>query len=112
MATQGYVKITDLIKWLYEDLEVLVTGADIAFIVRRNCKARYNIVNGKICAVNGHSLSLPLTFETYDHRIGDHPKYLVHETYMKCLPAILKEGLNRMSRNHVHLGMQTGKASL
>jgi len=31
---------------------------------------------------------------------------------MKCLPAILKEGLNRMARNHVHLSMQTGKVGL
>jgi len=113
MSTQGYVKKSNLIKWLYEDIAVHVTGADIAVIVRRDCKARYNIVNGEICAVNGHSLSLPLmTFETYDHRIGGHPRYLVHETYMKCLRAILKEGLSRMSRNHVHLSMQIGKAGL
>jgi len=53
-----------------------------------------------------------MTFEPYNHKIGGHPRYLVHETYMKWLPAILKEGLNRMSRNHVHLSMQTGKVGL
>jgi len=92
---------------------VHVTIADITRIVQHDLKSRYKIVNGQICAVNGHSLSLPLmTFETYDHRIEGHPRYLVNETYMKCLPAILKKSLNQMSRNHVHLSMQAGKAGL
>jgi len=53
-----------------------------------------------------------MTFDPYNYNIGGHPRYLVHETYMKCLPAILKEGLNRMARNQVHLSMQTRKAGL
>jgi len=113
MTAQGYVNIADLIKWLHHEIKVHVTMADITHIVQHDLKARYKIVNGQICAVNGHSLNLPLiTFETYNHKIGGHPRYLVYETYMKCLPAILKKGLNRTARNHVHLSMQTGKAGL
>jgi len=71
------------------------------------------MLNGKIGAVNRNSLDLPLmTFQTYNHTIGGHPRFLVHETYIKCLPAMAKEGLNQMGRNHVHLSMQTGKAGL
>jgi len=113
MSPQGYVNITDLIKWLRHDIKVLVTMEDIKQIAQHDLKAWYKIVNGQLCAVNGHSLSLPLmTFEPYNHRIEGHPRYLVHETYMKCLKAILKEGPNRMARNHVYLSMQTGKAGL
>jgi len=53
-----------------------------------------------------------MTFDPYNHKVGSHPRYLVDETYMKCLLAILKEGLKQMSKNHVHLSMQTGKDGL
>jgi len=113
MTGHGYVDIADLKKWLYRDIKVHVTMADITHIAEYDLKARYKIVNGQICAVNGHSLSLPLMiFVPYNHRIGGIPRYLVHETYMKCLPAILKESLNRMARNYVHLSKQTRKAVL
>jgi len=79
MTSQGYVNIADLIKWLDHDNKVQVTMADITHIVEHDLKARYNIVNGQICAVNGHSLSLLLmTFDPYNHKIGDHTRYLVH----------------------------------
>jgi len=67
MAAQGYVTVNkaDLFKWLHHDIKVQVTMADITHIAKHNLKARYKIVNRQICAVNGHSLSLPLmTFET------------------------------------------------
>jgi len=113
MTAQGYVDIADLITWLNRDIKVQVTLADITDIVEHDLKARYKILIGQICAVNGNSLSLPLLiFEPYNHKIGSHPRYLVHETFMKYLPAILNEGLNWMAKNHVHLSMQTGKADL
>jgi len=113
MTAQGYVNIADLVMWLNHDIKIQVTMADIRHIVEHDLKARHKIMNGQICAVNGHSLSLPLiTFYPYDHKIGGHTRYLVHKTYMKLLQAIVKEGLIRMLRNHVHLSMQTGKAGL
>jgi len=69
----------------------------------------YTILDGNICAVNGHSMSLPLmTFPIYNENIRGHKHYLVHETYFKCLPAILEHGLSRMGRNNVHLSMKIG----
>jgi len=82
MTSQGYVDIADLIKCLDHDNKVQVTMADITCIKELDLKARYKILNGQICAENGHSLSLPLmTFEPYNYKIGGHPRYLVHETY-------------------------------
>jgi len=102
MTPQGYVKIAELIKWLYENIKVHVSMSDITRIAQYYLKARYKILNGKICAVNRHSLDLPLmTFPMYSEGIGGRPRYLVHKTYIKCLPAILKEGLSRMGRNHI-----------
>jgi len=97
MSSQGYVKLADLIKWQYQDIMVHVCMSDITRIVQQDRKAMYKILNGQICAVNGHSLDLPLmTFPVYNEGIGGHPRYLVHETYFKCLPAILKQGLSRI----------------
>jgi len=113
MSPQGFVKITDLIEWLLHDMKIVVTVDNIKHIVELDLKGRYKVADGQICAVNGHTLSLPLmTFAPYNHKIAGHPRCLVHQTYIKCLPRILKEGLSRMARNHVHFSMQPGKAGL
>jgi len=92
---------------------VHVSISDIARIVAQDCKARYNIVEGQICAVNGHSMNLPLMrLPICNEKTGGQKRYIVHETYFKCLPAILKQGLSRMGRNHIHLSMETGRAGL
>jgi len=48
MTSQGYLNIVDLIKWLYSDIKVHVTMADITNIAEHDVKARYKIVNGQI----------------------------------------------------------------
>jgi len=111
MSPQAFVKITDLIEWLLLDMKIEVTMDNIKHIVELDLKGRFKVANGQICAVNGHSLSLPLmTFAPYNHKIAGHSRWLVHETYIKYLPSILKEGLSRMARNHVHFSIQPGKA--
>jgi 2'-phosphotransferase len=35
--------------------------------------------------------------------------YVVHGTYKEPLPLILKGGLNKMARNHVHMAIGMGK---
>jgi len=113
MSPQGYVNISELIKWLGRDLNIQVTMGDIEQITQQGLKSRYKIINKKISAVNGHSLCLPeMIFASYNHKLGGHPRYLVHETYVKCLPMILRDGQSRMARKHVHLSMQPGKAGL
>jgi len=76
-------------------------------------KARFAILKDAICAVNGHSIDLPeMTIPEYNETTRGHKRYLDHETYFKCLPAILKDGISRMSRNNVHFSMETGRAGL
>jgi len=41
--------------------------------------------------------------EEYREDKKGNKRYIVHETYMKYLQKILKEGLSRMERNHVYL---------
>ena len=69
-------------------------------IVRENNKQRYSF-NGdgtKIRANQGHSLQVDVELKA-----AQPPKYLYHGTASRFLPAIQKEGIRKMSRQHVHL---------
>jgi len=66
-----------------------------------------------ICAVIGHSIELPeLNIPEYNEKAQGNQRYFVHETKLKCLPGILKDEISRMSRNNIHLSMETGCAGL
>ena len=69
-------------------------------IVRENNKQRYSF-NGdgtKIRANQGHSIQVDVELKA-----AQPPKYLYHGTASRFLPAIQKEGIRKMSRQHVHL---------
>jgi len=55
---------------------------------------------------------LELFFPEYYETLAGNLKYLVHETYSKCLPAILEEGVSRMAKNNIHMSKTTGYAGL
>jgi len=58
-------------------------------------------------------MELPeLSIPEYDETIRGNRRFLAHETYMKYLPAFLKDGLSRMSRNNIHFSMEAGRAGL
>jgi len=48
----------------------------------------------------------------YDETARGNKIFRVHETYVKYLPAILKDELSRMSCKNIHLSMETGRAGL
>jgi len=113
ISPQGYASIADIIEWLIEDMNVMLKINDIKRLEARDLKGRFIVLNDSIRAVNGHSMDLPeLTFPEYDETLGGNPRYLVHEIYSKCLPAILEEGVSRMARNNIHMSKTTGYAGL
>jgi len=113
ISQKGYVSISDLIKWLYKDLHVILDQEDIKELVSKDLKGRYQLLDDEICAVNGHSIELPELFiPEYNENLRTTRRYLIHETYSKSLPAIFEKGLSRMGHNNVHLSMQTGHAGL
>ncbi|PZF71647.1 RNA 2'-phosphotransferase [Taibaiella soli] len=76
------------------------TQEDLEEIVRTNDKQRYafNEDNTKIRANQGHSIEVDLALKT-----AEPPEFLFHGTVSKFVEAIRKEGLQKMSRQHVHL---------
>jgi len=99
MDTQGWVSIEQLIvnarskgKTINRDL--------LETVVRTNDKKRFTISEDgrKIRANQGHSISVDLSLE-----VVTPPSVLLHGTAKKNLDSIMKDGLSKMSRHHVHL---------
>ena len=67
-------------------------------IVRTDPKGRFEVDDGRIRAAYGHSVAVDLTAD--DTPV---PNVLYHGTAPDALPAIREEGLEPMSRQHVHL---------
>jgi len=112
ITPQGYITITDIIQWLNKGrYGPPLTKRHVDRIVAMDEKSRFHLKNHVICAVNGHSMELPeLAIPEYNETGRGHKRFLVHETYIKYLPSILRDGLSRMSRNNIHFSMETGRA--
>ncbi len=111
----GWVPVTELLLKL-EAKDTLVTTDELEEIVATNNKQRfaYNDDHSLIRAHQGHSVSVNLNFEARQP-----PDVLYHGTVIAALEAIAAGGLQKMSRQHVHLsadiptaekvGMRRGK---
>lgn len=92
--SRGFVLISDLIKFLdisYETLKEICETDD---------KNRYEIIDNKIRARQGHSNTKITEME---FKLIKNDKYLYHGTKKKNLDSILKNGLIPMERQYVHL---------
>lgn len=76
------------------------TKQELEEIVAQNDKQRFAFNEGhtKIRANQGHSIEVELNLAEKQP-----PEYLYHGTVAKFLDSIKKEGLQKMSRQHVHL---------
>jgi len=97
MDEQGFVNLTELIEKLRKRYPQ-VDEKLIHEIVERSERRRFEIKNGKIRALYGHSISIKLQPEE-DREI----KILYHGTSPEAAKRILKTGLKPMKRKWVHL---------
>ncbi|MEM9543207.1 MAG: RNA 2'-phosphotransferase [Cyanobacteria bacterium P01_E01_bin.42] len=81
--------------------------SELQEVVRRNDKKRFsfNEDGRKIRANQGHSVKIDLQLESQPP-----PEVLYHGTGHKAVPSILKVGLVKMSRHHVHLSSDRATA--
>jgi len=92
----------------WTDLDILIQKANeqgfnftlelIEETVRSSDKQRFAIKDGKIRANQGHSVDVDIKFTK-----AIPPDVLYHGTASKVMDKILKEGLDKMKRHHVHL---------
>ena len=92
----------------WTDLGILIQKANehgfpftlelITETARTSDKQRFAIKDGKIRANQGHSVDVDIQFTK-----AMPPDILYHGTALKVIDKILKEGLDKMKRHHVHL---------
>lgn len=83
------------------------TREELEAVVARCEKQRYAIdeLGERIRANQGHSTEVELQLQP-----AEPPVELYHGTAERMLEVILREGLNKMSRHHVHLSVETSTA--
>ncbi|KAI8614757.1 phosphotransferase KptA/Tpt1 [Chytriomyces sp. MP71] len=104
MRSDGFVRLDDLVKRPQFKNKTL---ADFQQLVSSNDKQRFSLaeVDGVwiIKANQGHSRQVNVALEEISDP-SDIP-IVIHGTYLHCWPAIQREGLNRMNRNHIHFAV-------
>lgn len=99
LDNQGYLEIDKLIEGINKSGRY-INEQILTDIVNSDNKQRYsyNEDKTKIRANQGHSIPVDLGLQVHHP-----PEYLYHGTSEKCIERIMKEGLNKQSRSHVHL---------
>jgi putative RNA 2'-phosphotransferase len=102
----GWVLVTDLLTSATR-AGMSITREELAEIVRSSDKQRFAFDDAgtKIRANQGHSVEVDLQLEP-----ADPPAELYHGTAERNLTAILRDGLLKMARHHVHLSPDTATA--
>lgn len=100
MDESGFVKITQLLSALNESRHYgrEITQTDLDYIIENSEKKRFELSDGKIRAVYGHSFKMKIKYEAEIP-----PDILYHGTVRRFLESIMTEGLKPMSRQYVHL---------
>jgi putative RNA 2'-phosphotransferase len=95
----GWVKVDDLLR-AFSSKHFPVTREQLETVVKENDKQRFSFdeTGLRIRANQGHSAKVNLQLEPQIP-----PDVLYHGTALSVLEVILREGLKRMKRHHVHL---------
>ncbi|KAL3829567.1 hypothetical protein ACJIZ3_018369 [Penstemon smallii] len=111
MRSDGYVKVEDLLKLNLKTFANIPlkshTIEDVREAVRKDNKQRFSLLeeNGELLirANQGHTIATVETESLLKPICSpEEVSVCVHGTYKKNLESILKEGLKRMTRLHVH----------
>ncbi len=96
MDKNGYILVSDILKKLN------ITFDELENIVNTNDKKRFtfNDSMNAIRANQGHSLKVDVELKSKTP-----PKFLYHGTASRNVKSIIKKGIDKMKRNHVHLSV-------
>lgn len=103
----GWVSVDDLLRGL-ANAGTRVSREELETVVRLCEKQRFAFSDDgfKIRANQGHSTEVEMDFEPTEP-----PSELFHGTAAATLPIILRDGLLKMARHHVHLSVDTETAT-
>ena len=104
LDSNGWADINELIE---KSKKVKLTQELIDKVVAKDNKQRFIINDDKIRANQGHSINIDLALEAVEP-----PDILYHGTATRFLESIMKEGLTKQSRQHVHLSKDIETATM
>jgi len=99
LDSEGWADIEELMAKQQANGPVAMLLDDIMTVVADNDKKRFEVKDGKIRAVQGHSSKQV----DREFKAVVPPVKLFHGTATKFVDSILKQGLQPQSRHHVHL---------
>ena len=107
LSSDGWASVTQLLKG-FEKKGLVITKDQLKTIVETNNKKRFELSGdgNRIRAVQGHSVEVDLEFEPKEP-----PMFLFHGTVPDFLESIFAQGLQKRSRNHVHLSADIATAT-
>lgn len=107
LDSAGWVSVEELLHACVAHGRALSLG-ELRAVVEGNDKRRFSFSEdgSRIRANQGHSVPVELGYET-----AEPPEILYHGTVEKFLPSIMKEGLEKRERHHVHLSADVETAS-
>jgi putative RNA 2'-phosphotransferase len=99
LAPGGWADVEELLAACNRD-GMRLSRAELELVVARNNKQRFAFdTSGTLIRANqGHSIPIDLGLE-----LQVPPPHLYHGTASASVPAILRHGLRKMARHHVHL---------
>ncbi len=105
----GWVPVQDLLNALHNMRKdwFNLSEKDLMEMIASSDKKRFEIQNGKICALYGHSLP-----QKIQKIAAAPPKLLYHGTTLEAAKIILIEGLKPMKLQYVHLSIDKHTAYL
>lgn len=104
---EGWTPVEDLLAALRERRPewANLVASDLASMIAMSDKERYQIEQGHVRALYGHSLETKLAKTP-----ATPPETLYHGTPQSAVESILAEGLKPMGRQYVHLSVDTATA--
>lgn len=100
LDNEGWTPVADLLEGLRRHRSAWrnLTEEDLRAMMARPGKTRFEMHNGKIRALYGHSIDMKIRKEQ-----PTPPRHLYHGTAPKAATVIGREGLRAMNRQYVHL---------
>lgn len=106
MTSDGYLKVEDI---LFLPQFKRCTSEQIKDIVSQDLKNRYSLRESGgslyICANQGHSIPIE-NLNLVPIRSSEECPQAIHGTFARNIDSIMKNGLSRMTRNHIHFSSE------
>jgi len=102
LDNQGFVPLAEFLSALQKQPRWReITEGDVLEVIDNSDKRRFEVVEGKIRALYGHSLAVEVEYPEVEP-----PPDLYHGTAREFASQILREGLKPQGRRYVHLSVK------